>query len=44
MVKSKWDIALYDLESLIIFQKLDLIGVNNPDEPIQKNSKSKTIK
>ena len=36
MVKSKWDIALYDLESLIIFQKLDLNGVNNPDEPIQK--------
>ena len=36
MVKSKWDIALYDLESLMIFQKLELNNINNPDEPIKK--------
>lgn len=36
IVKSKWDIALYDLESLMIFQKLDLSGINNIDEPIKK--------
>ena len=36
MVKSKWDVSLYDLESLMIFQKLELDIANNQDEPIQK--------
>ena len=36
MVKSKWDVSLYDLESLMIFQKLELGIANNQDEPIQK--------
>ena len=36
MVKSEWDIAFYDLESLMFFQKFDINNINNPDEPIQK--------
>ena len=36
MVKSKWDVSLYDLESLMIFQKLELSDANNQDEPIKK--------
>ena len=36
MIKSKWDVALYDLESLMIFQKFKLNDVNNQNEPIKK--------
>ena len=36
MVKSKWDVSLYDLESLMIFQKLELDIANNQDQPIKK--------
>ena len=36
MIKSKWDVALYDLESLMIFQKLKVNDINNQDEPIKK--------
>ena len=36
LVKSKFDISLYDLESLMIFQKFELDDINDPDEPIRK--------
>ena len=36
MVKSKWEISLYDLESLMIFQKLEISDIDGPNEPIKK--------
>ena len=36
LVKSRYDIALYDLESLMIFQKFELNDISELDEPIRK--------
>ena len=36
LVKSRYDIALYDLESLMIFQKFELDDISELDEPIRK--------
>ena len=36
LVKSRFDIALYDLESLMIFQKFELDDISELDEPIRK--------
>ena len=36
LVYSSTDVALYDLDSLMIFQKLELNNINNTDEPIKK--------